>query len=89
MWTKDQVIEKARKLFRLGTNAGATEHERERAMAQGHKLLAKYNMEMAELELEPEDPLANHLYEKREFYMSPFTRAIAGASAKLYFCRYL
>jgi hypothetical protein len=89
MLTKDQVIEKARKLFRLSTNDGATEHERERAMAQGHKLLAKYNLDMAALDLKPEDTLAGHDYEQREFYMSPFTRTIAGAIARLYFCDYL
>jgi len=89
MLSKEQVIEKARKLFRLGTNAGATEHERERAIAQGHKLLAKYNLDMASLATEPENPLAGHIHVKATYYMSPFTRAISNAIAKLYFCRYL
>jgi hypothetical protein len=46
------VLERVRKLLALGTNAGATEGERDNAMRMAHALLAKYNLDMAQVQME-------------------------------------
>lgn len=84
----EKVKDKIRKLLALGTNAGATEAERERALAQANKFLLKYNLDMPTTDAE-RDELAEHGIIRVAIYMSPFTRRIAQGIASLYFCEYL
>ena len=83
---QDQVIAKIRKTLALANGKGGTEHEREAAMRQAFKLLAKYNLDMAQIEGAEEPDRAEITV---EFYQSPFTRRMARAIAELFFCKYL
>ena len=86
MLTKDQVVEKVKKLLRLGENAGATEAERDRAMAQAHKFLAKYNLDIAAVNGDTDTDRTDEI---AEFVNNPAARSIAQSVSKLYFVKYL
>lgn len=43
------ILEKVKKLLALAGNAGATEGERDNALRMAHGLLAKHNLDMADL----------------------------------------
>ena len=80
------ILEKVKKLLALANNAGASEGERDNALRMAHGLLAKHNLDMADLQV--------HLQvEGREdcinatFGMT-WCRQISNSIAKLFFCRY-
>jgi hypothetical protein len=87
MLTKDQVIEKVKKLMRLGENDGATEAERDRAMAQAHKFLAKYNLDLAAVS--GDDGKDDRTDEIIQFANNPAARSIAFHISELYFVKYM
>lgn len=87
--TKDWVLERVRKLLTLGRNAGATDGERDNAMRMAHKLLAKYNLEMAEAESHGETIDEARILERGDYYGRPWARVVSAAIAKLFFCSYI
>lgn len=86
---EDKILAKVRKLFNLANNAGATEGERDNALRMAHAFLAKHNLDMAEVEASGQTPQEARDQVIIEFYSAPWTRQIAQAVAKLYFCKYL
>lgn len=83
---KAAVLAKVRKCIALGNNEGATEAERERALAQAGKLLASVNLTMAAVGEVLEDrvrEMHDLAPELREWPMSAL-----GGIARLFFCRY-
>jgi hypothetical protein len=87
--SNDKILSKVRKLFNLAGNAGATEGERDNAIRMAHNLLAKHNLDMAEVEASGQTPQEARDSVTAEFYSAPWTRTIGQATAKLYFCKYL
>jgi len=80
----EKIIDKVKKLIALGTNAGATEGERENAIRMAHALLAKHNLSMVDVD-------SANVGEKREkqtaeYQSVPWTGIIAMAMASLFFC---
>lgn len=86
--SKEWVLERVKKLLTLGRDAGATDGERDNAMRMAHKLLAKYNLDMAEAEAIGQAEEAR-IHTKVHFYGRPWAKTIAVSIAKLYFCEYV
>ena len=87
---KEKVIDKVRKLLNLANDAAATEGERDNAMRMAHGFLAKYNLDMAEVEAaggtvadEPREETAGR------FFGRPWARSVAGDIGRLFFCYYI
>lgn len=85
-------VEKAKskitKLLALGADgSGATEHERERALAQANKLCMIYNLSLGELEI-PSHAI-DMVHTVIEVGDRVYNRQIAHAIARLYFCEFL
>lgn len=79
-----KVIDKINKLLALGNNSAASPNERETALRQAYSLLAKHNLDMADLkEADERGKLAvlakKHLWAVR----------LAGNIANLFFCEYV
>jgi hypothetical protein len=87
--SREWVLERVRKLLALGTNQGATEGERDNAMRMAHTLLAKYNMDMAEIKLDTGEDVEERKIFKSNFYGRPWARQVAQYTAKLFFCEYI
>jgi len=84
----EAIIEKIRKTLALANDKNASDQERETAMRMAHKLLAKHNLSMAEIEA------SGGKTEKRgagvrTFYGRPWAQVIASSIAKLMFCHYV
>lgn len=85
--SKEWVIERVRKLMALANDAGAAEGERDNALRMAHNLLAKYNLDLAEVgEKDRTEPRDVH---SREYYGRPWARIASRAIARLFFCEYL
>ena len=87
----DKIVERIRKMMALARDAGATEGERDNAMRMAHKLLAAYNLELAEIDgdrakKETMEPRAEH---HATFYGRPWARNVVGSIARMLACRYL
>ena len=85
---QDRIIEKIKKLLAVA-NSNATgngvEHEQETAMRQAHAMLAKHNLQMADIFDDKED---RDVVEIAEEFPCPWRRVVAGALARLYFCTF-
>ena len=80
-----KIIDRIRKLLKLAQDAGATEGERDNALRMAHATLAKYNIDMTDVDMEAS-------VEKRvEIYFDelkqPFAKIICNSIAKLFFCK--
>lgn len=87
---RERVLEKVRKLFaRASDLTGSTQGERDSAMRGARALLAKYNIDVADVEAK-----TGKIDEKRgimraSFYGRPWARSVAQSAAVLCFCDYL
>lgn len=84
----DKVIDRIRKLLALGTN-NSNEHEAKIAMERAHRLLAEYNLSLADM-TESEKASADPYMKDEQIFKErfrPYGRAIAHGIAKLYFCK--
>jgi hypothetical protein len=85
----DKIIDRIKKLMALGEN-NPNEHEAKIAMERAHRLLAKYNLSLADLpqdKLDRDDPYVR-MDERYGAMKGPVAgRVIAAAIAKLYFCK--
>ena len=84
-----RILERVRKMLALANAAGATEGERDNALRMAHATMAKYNLELADLEA-----AGKQTEEPREevtdlFYGRPWGRIACHAAARLFFCEYL
>jgi len=90
----DRIIERIRKMLALANDAGATEGERDNALRAAHATLAKYNLDMAEVEQHKTAKQKQAEGEPRtvhnaQFFGRPWARAAIMAVAKLCFCSYV
>ena len=80
-----KIIDRIRKLLKLAQDAGATDGERENAIRMAHATLAKYNIDMADVDM------AGSVEKRVEIYFDewkqPFAKIICNAIAKLFFCK--
>ena len=90
-----RILARVQKMLNLANDAGATEGERDNAMRMAHATLAKYNLDLADLDEASElSAKAADSMEPREqhitaFYGRPWARNVAMNIGKLFFCTYL
>lgn len=88
MQPNDKIIDRIRKLLALGSN-NPNEHEAEVAMRRAHRLLAEYNLslaDMTEAEKDAENPYTRDEQIFRERFR-PYGRIIADGIGRLNFCK--
>lgn len=87
---EEKVLEKIRKLLeRANDERGSTEGERETAMRMATSLMAKYQLDMADIpqaQRERDDPLGR--FDGEGWYL-PWCQLIRNSIAKLFDCRYI
>lgn len=91
-----RVLQRVQKMLRLANDAGAAEGERDNAMRMAHALLAKYNLDLAQVEASADaqtaasaaatEPRVDHA---AEFIGYPWARNICQSIGELFFCSYL
>lgn len=84
----ERIINRIRKMLALAKDAGATEGERDNAMRAAHATLAKYNLDLADLE-ERGQPGERRGAAQAAFYGRPWARQVAFKVAQLFFCQYI
>jgi hypothetical protein len=83
-----RALNRVRKMLALGRDAGATEGERDNALRAAYATMAKYNLDMLEVDAAKaeDDPRA----ESRETFLGlPWCQRISHAVAELLFCKYV
>lgn len=85
----DRIIARIRKMLALAKDAGATEGERDNALRMAHATLAKYNLELAEVETSDQHTDEPRGLHTDSFHGWPWARNISVSVAKLFFCRYV
>ena len=80
----EKMIEKIQALMSKTVEAGATEAEAESAMGAAHRLLAKYNLTMQEVQSHDKEGMTTDVYESS--WNQPWERMVWNSVAKLYFC---
>jgi hypothetical protein len=88
---REKILSRVRKMMNLANNAGASEGERDNAMRMAHATLAKYNLEMAQVEATTHKQTEGEKRVETEavFYGRPWARNVAHSAAELCFCSYL
>lgn len=84
-----KIIERVKKLLALGGN-NPNENERAIAMERAHRLIAKYNLDLASLTAEEkakQEPYVREAYINPPMKGNAAARTIAQSVAKLYFCK--
>lgn len=89
-----KILSRVQKMLNLANNAGATEGERDNAMRMAHSTLAKYNLNLADVDEAKAEQKAQASGEPREehttqFYGRPWARNVCQNIGKLFFCYYL
>lgn len=79
----EKVLERVKKLIALGTNAGATENESQIAMRRAHSLMAKHNIDMAQLSDKPAERATSESIHPGYRWARDITTIVA----YLYMCR--
>ncbi|HUW45937.1 MAG TPA: DUF2786 domain-containing protein [Dehalococcoidia bacterium] len=89
-----KILSRVQKMLNLANNAGATEGERDNAMRMAHATLAKYNLDLADLESANTEAKRESSGEPREehtthFYGRPWARNVCMNVGRLFFCHYI
>jgi hypothetical protein len=90
----ERIIDRVRKMLALAHDSGASEGERDNALRMAHATLAKYNLDLAQVEQakgtkkvvdgqEPRGPIPC------TFYGRPWARLICEDVGRMLFCEYL
>ena len=88
---QEKILRRVRKMMRLAQDAGASEGERNNAMRMVHATLAKYNIDIKNVEATAagastsEEPRE---FQRTSFLGKPWCFDIAGAIARMYFCEW-
>lgn len=80
---QQKIIDRVRKMMALANNDGASEGERENALRMSYALLAKYNLTVDDLQ-----EVEERVHEFLDSVHAAWSRQIANAIAKLFFCNY-
>lgn len=85
---EDKIINRIKKMMALAQDKAASDGERENALRMSYALMAKYNLEMSDVDGKPGGPQETRKGHHGEFYARPWALSICGAIAKLFFCQY-
>lgn len=90
-----RILSRVQKMLNLANCEGATEGERDNAMRMAHATLAKYNLDLADLDevSELSSKAMNSAEPRMEniatFYGRPWARNVCISVANLFFCSYI
>ena len=85
---QEKIIERVKKMMALANCSGATEGERDNALRMAYNLLAKHNLDMAQVDahtIERDEPRES---QQAKFVVYPWARSIASLVGSLFFCNY-
>lgn len=86
-----RILARVAKMLRLANDAGASEGERDNALRMAHATLAKYNLDLAQVEstTNTTDSTEARVKHDAQFYGRPWARLMANTVAELFFCKYV
>ena len=84
----DKLINRVKKMMALANDPGASDGERDNALRMSYAIMAKYNLEMSDVEGKPVGPQEARKQAKGEFYGRPWAVTLSAAVARLFFCKY-
>jgi len=84
----DKIINRIKKMMALVNDPAASDGERENALRMSYALLAKYNLDMSDVEGKPLGPQEARTGVSGVFYARPWAVTVAHAIGKLFFCKY-
>jgi uncharacterized protein DUF2786 len=90
---QNRILSRVKKMLNLANDAGATEGERDNALRMAYATLAKYNLDIAQVDDAAMLNGGKATDEKRElvnavYYGVCWTRSVSMAIAQLFFCEY-
>lgn len=83
-----KILNRVRKMMRLAQDAGASEGERDNAMRMVQATLAKYNLDIGQVDATQDTAEEKRGKHSAEFLGKPWCLQIAAAIGRLYFCHY-
>lgn len=86
-----KILDRIAKMLRLAQNDGATEGERDNALRMAHATLAKYNLDVSQVEMETgkkDSGEARTKSENKYFGRTPWARGVSSTVARMLFCKY-
>lgn len=88
---RQKILNRVAKMLRLANDAGATEGERDNALRMAHATLAKYNLDLVQVEATTKTKNADEprIESGNTFNGYPWARSVANSIAELFFCSYL
>lgn len=84
----DKLINRVKKMMALANDPAASDGERENALRMSYAIMAKYNLDMSDVEGNPVGPQEARKGVKGEFYGRPWAVTVSSAVARLFFCKY-
>lgn len=84
----DKIINRVKKMMALANDPAASDGERENALRMSYAVMAKYNLDMNDVEGSPIGPQESRQSVVGEFYARPWAVTVAAAVSKLFFCKY-
>lgn len=82
----DKIVDRIRKMLNLANDLGTTEAERETALRMAYNLLAKYNLELADVQHKGQEE--KRINNENICFGMPWVRTLSNAIAGLFFCEY-
>lgn len=84
----DDVIEKIKKCLAMAQDMRGNEHERDNALRQAYKLMAKYNLEMHEVEAHGQVKQENRINFENVSWSWTWSCQVHMIVGELFFCKY-
>lgn len=85
---EEKIVNRIKKMMALANDPAASDGERENALRMSYALLAKYNLDMADVQGQPTGPQEARRGQAAEFYGRPWAVSVAAAVGDLFFCKY-
>lgn len=84
---EEKIINRIKKMMALANDPAASDGERDNALRMAYATMAKYNLEMTDVEGKPEGPQEARVDRKVETYGRPWAISLATAVGRLFFCK--
>lgn len=86
--SEEKIVNRIKKMMALANDPAASDGERENALRMSYALLAKYNLDMGDVQGKPTGPQENREQASGEFYGRPWALSLAQSIGELFFCKY-
>lgn len=84
----DKIINRVKKMMAPANDPAASDGERENALRMSYAIMAKYNLDSADVNGQPVGPQETRKGTVGKFYARPWAVTVASAVGKLFFCKY-